>query len=72
MDARWSGVGGDVRAALDGQTGQPFERRLAPDRTETYEWITSLPVPIQRGHRSTLAPGAGDRDRGMDVRVQDE
>lgn len=35
-----------VACGLDGQTGQLFERRLTPDRTEIFEWIRGLPGPV--------------------------
>jgi transposase len=45
-------VGLDVHArsvaacGLDGQTGQLFERRLTPDRTEIAAWVAGLPGPV--------------------------
>jgi transposase len=45
-------VGLDVHArsvvgcALDGETGEVFERRLTPDHAEIAGWIRSLPAPV--------------------------
>lgn len=45
-------VGLDVHArsvfgcALDGETGEVFDRRLSPDRGEIVEWVRSLPGPV--------------------------
>jgi transposase len=45
-------IGLDVHArsiaacALDGDTGEVFERRLCPDHAEVLEWIGSLPGPV--------------------------
>jgi transposase len=53
VGANATSVGLDVHArsvvgcGVDGRTGQLFERRLTPDRTEIYEWITSLPGPVE-------------------------
>ncbi|MBP2217004.1 IS110 family transposase [Arthrobacter sp. CAN_C5] len=46
-------VGLDVHArsvagcALDGQTGEVFQRRMTPDRDEILAWIVSLPPPVR-------------------------
>lgn len=35
-----------VACALDGDTGEVFERRLTPDRGEIVAWLGGLPGPI--------------------------
>jgi transposase len=35
-----------VACALDGDTGEVFERRLTPDYQEILEWLRSLPAPV--------------------------
>ena len=37
---RWS------RCALDGETGEVFQRRLTPDHREILEWLRGLPGPV--------------------------
>lgn len=45
-------VGLDVHArsvvgcALDGETGEVFQRRLSPDHRQILEWINGLPAPV--------------------------
>src|SRR5574340_120974 len=36
-----------VACALDGETGEGFERRLTPDHQEILEWIRTLPGPAR-------------------------
>ena len=51
MKRQRTSVGLDVHArsvagcALDGDTGEVFERRLTPDHEEIVDWIRSLPAP---------------------------
>ena len=51
MNLQRTSVGLDVHArsvvacALDGETGDVFQRRLTPDRQEILEWVRGLPGP---------------------------
>ena len=52
MKRHRTSVGLDVHArsivacALDGDTGEVFERRLTPDYRDVLEWLRSLPGPV--------------------------
>lgn len=52
MKRQRTSVGLDVHArsivacALDGDTGEVFQRRLCPDHREILEWIKGLPAPV--------------------------
>lgn len=52
MKIQRTSVGLDVHArsvvgcALDGDTGEVFERRLTPDRGEILDWVRALPGPV--------------------------
>lgn len=52
MKVQRTSVGLDVHArsvvacALDGDTGEVFERRLTPDHQDILEWLQSLPAPV--------------------------
>jgi len=35
-----------VGCALDGDTGEVFQRRLCPDHREILEWVAGLPAPV--------------------------
>ena len=52
MKVQRTSIGLDVHArsvvgcALDGDTGEVFQRRLTPDHREIREWLTDLPAPV--------------------------
>ena len=52
MDRKRTSVGLDVHArsvvacALDGETGELFERRLTPDHDEMLGWLRGLAGPV--------------------------
>lgn len=52
MKIQRTSVGLDVHArsvfgcALDGQTGEVFQRRLSPDHREIQNWVSGLPGPV--------------------------
>lgn len=52
MKVQRTSIGLDVHArsvvgcALDGDTGEVFQRRLTPDHREIREWLADLPAPV--------------------------
>ncbi len=52
MKVQRTSVGLDVRArsavacALDGDTGEVFQRRLTPDHGKIVDWLGDLPGPV--------------------------
>ena len=52
MKVQRTSIGLDVHArsvvgcALDGDTGEVFQRRLTPDHREILEWLADLPAPV--------------------------